>query len=203
MEDARTSYLVSMAKVGDIDAFEELIKNSEKIVYNICFRMLLNPEDAKDISQEVFIKIYNNIDKYNYMASFSTWVYRIAVNTCIDEIRRKKKEKEDTVFIENDIPCGDESVKPQYISKEPTPEDRVINKEKNNEIISAVNKLSEEHKNIIMLRDLMGLSYIEISETLDISIGTVKSRIARARKGLRDVLFAGKEQKAVNSRHNS
>lgn len=203
MEDSRTSYLISMVKNGNMEAFEELIKNNEKIVYNICFRMLSNSEDAKDISQEVFIKIYKNIDKYNYKASFSTWIYKIAVNTCIDEIRKKKKEKEETVSIDSEILYGDNTISPQYISKEPSPEERVINKENNNDIINSINKLSEEHKNIIVLRDVLGLSYIEISEVLDITIGTVKSRIARSRKSLRDILFLKKEQKEVDYRQNS
>ena len=204
MEDpGRTSYLVSRAKAGDGEAFGELIKNNERIVYNICLRMLSNPEDAKDISQEIFIKIYKNINKYNNKASFSTWIYRISVNTCIDELRKKKREKEDTVFIESDITYGDETIKPQFVSKEPTPEERLINSENNDDIIDAVSKLSEEHKKIIILRDLMGLSYTEISETLDMSIGTVKSRIARSRKCLRDIFFSAEEQKSADCRHNS
>lgn len=201
MENVNTSSLVNQAINGDMSAFEELIIDSEKIVYNIAFRMLADAEDAKDISQEVFIKVYKNLSKFDGKAAFSTWVYRIAVNTCIDEMRKRKGKQ--NVSIDEELKTNESSLKKQYIDKEPTPEESFMQKETEEEIMSAMEKLSIEHKAVITLRDLDGLSYSEIADITEVSMGTVKSRLARARLQLKNIIVGNKEHIAKGNRQNN
>ncbi len=189
---------IQRAKKGDINAFESLIQENEILVYNIAYRMLAQPEDAKDISQEVFIKAYKNIHNFDEKSAFSTWIYRIAVNTCIDEIRKRKNKT--TVSIEEEQQTQDGSFQKQFISEEPSPENAYLAFEKNQEIIQAINTLSPEHKAVVTLRDLNGLSYTEISDITNLSLGTVKSRLARARNQLKNEFLKNREQRNTNSR---
>lgn len=192
MSDEKTDILIKSALKGDMQSFEELIYQYEKKVYNVALRVFKNPEDAKDISQDVFIKIYKNLDKFDNKSSFSTWIYRITTNTCIDELRKRKGKE--TVSINNDIEDDEGRFKREFADNEPTPEEKVISKEGESEIIKSMNTLSDEHRTIIVMRDIEGLSYTEISEIIGVSIGTVKSRISRARLQLKNIILK-REQK--------
>ncbi len=193
MSDEKTDILIKSALEGDMRSFEELIYQYEKKVYNVALRVFKNPEDAKDISQDVFIKIYKNLNKFDNKSSFSTWLYRITTNTCIDELRKRKGRE--TISIDNDIEDDEGSFKREFADNEPTPEEKVISKEGESEIIKSMNTLSDEHRTIIVMRDIEGLSYTEISEAIGISIGTVKSRISRARLQLKNIILKNREQK--------
>lgn len=195
MSDEKTDILIKSALEGDMQSFEELIYQYEKKVYNVALRVFKNPEDAKDISQDVFIKIYKNLDKFDNKSSFSTWLYRITTNTCIDELRKRKGKE--TVSIDNDIEDDEGKFKREFADNEPTPEEKVISKEGESEIIKSMNTLSDEHRTIIVMRDIQGLSYTEISEIIGVSIGTVKSRISRARLQLKNIILK-REQKDFN-----
>ena len=177
-----------------MSAFEELIIQYEKKVYNVALKKIKNPDDAMDISQEVFIKIYKNLDKFDGKASFSTWLYRITTNTCIDELRKRKGKE--TYSIDNDIENEEGSYKREFVDNSPTPEEQTIIKESGNEIIKAMENLSDEHRTIIILRDIEGLSYNEIADITGVSIGTVKSRISRARLSLKNII-KNREQKYI------
>lgn len=179
--------LVKRIIEGDLYAFEEFIVDYEKLIYNIAYRMFNNVEDAKDISQEVMIKIYKNISKCTDFSSIKTWVYTITYNTCIDEIRKRKGKE--TKSIDETTDTGESEVKIQFAGTEPSPEEAFIKKERKILIQNAINKLSQEHKNVIILRDIKELSYDEIANITSLSLGTVKSRIARARKALRDIII--------------
>lgn len=194
MSSENTDILIKSALNGDISAFEELIIQYEKKVYNVALRVLKNPDDAMDISQEVFIKIYKNLDKFDGKASFSTWLYRITTNTCIDELRKRKGKE--TYSIDNDIENEEGSYKREFVDNSPTPEEQTIIKESGNEIIKAMENLSDEHRTIIILRDIEGLSYNEIADITGVSIGTVKSRISRARLSLKNII-KNREQKYI------
>lgn len=185
-EHKQETLLIEKAKNGDIEAFEELIKQSEKIVYNIAYRMLNNCEDVKDISQEVFIKVYKNLKNFDEKSAFSTWIYRIAVNTCIDEMRKRKGKQ--TISIEEEVQQEDGAVKKQIPVQIETPEENYIKKERKEELLSAVEELSQTHKTVLTLRDLEGFSYAEIAEITETSVGTVKSRLSRAREQLKNIL---------------
>ncbi len=190
---------IRRAKHGDMDAFEKLILQHEKIVYNLAFRMMYHSEDAKDISQEVFLKAYRNIGNFDERASFSTWLYRITYNTCIDEMRRQKGKQ--NYSIEDEFENEDGVMQRQVADSGDTPEEAILKKEQRAEILQALDTLSEEHKMAIILRDVKGLSYEEIAEILQISLGTVKSRISRARNQCKQEILKIRERKNVEPRH--
>lgn len=175
--------LVHRAKKGDILAFEELISGYEKKVYNTVYRFFNNKEDAMDITQEIFIKIYVSMKNFKESSSFSTWLYRIAVNTCIDFFR---KQKEIVVPINDEI---SDSMVTKIGIPQRSPEEIAESNEVINIIEDAINSLPEEQRICIILRDIQGFSYLEISDILNCSLGTVKSRISRGRRILRKILI--------------
>jgi RNA polymerase sigma factor (sigma-70 family) len=179
-------WLIEQSRLGNIDAFEELIKNYKKSAYNIALRVLRNAEDAEDASQEALIKIYKNIKNFNMQSTFKVWMYRIVVNTCLDF---KRKKKIDTYSIDEGLDLGgNKEVHRQIVDNSNNP-DALIDKNHTSKMVSeAVNMLEDDYKTIIILRDIQGFSYKEISEILSCNLGTVKSRLSRARKGLKDML---------------
>lgn len=191
MADDIEKTLLNKAKQGNIIAFEKLIISHEKTVYNIAYRMFNNEEDAKDIAQEVFIKIYKNLNKFDGNCKISTWIHRITVNTCIDELRKRKGKE--TSSIDSLIDLDDGEVQKQYTDNSFNPEQSLINKEDIEDLKNAINLLSENHKALIVLRDIQGLSYNEIAEITQISLGTIKSRISRARIQLKNIIMNNKE----------
>jgi RNA polymerase sigma-70 factor (ECF subfamily) len=173
--------LVQKSRNGDIDAFEKLIQAYEKRIFNIALKMVGNREDASDIAQEVCIKIYKSIGSFKESSSFSTWVYRITSNVCIDQLRKRKS---------NIVPLTMSSDDGEYelpvASNDRLPEDIVESRELSNLIKSCILELVPEQKIIITLRDIYGHSYEDIAKILNISMGTVKSRLNRARNTLKD-----------------
>ncbi len=182
--------LAALAKQGDTAAFEALVTAYERMVYNVVYRMMPNQEDAKDISQEVFLKAYRYLDRFDQKASFSTWIYKIAVNTAIDEMRRRKGKE--TISLDWEFEGEDGAQKKQYQPDGPSVEEQVLEKEGLSEIWRAMAKLSAEHRTVITLRDVEGLSYTEIAEITGASLGTVKSRLARGRLALKELIIAQK-----------
>ena len=190
---------IRRAKHGDMDAFERLILQHEKTVYNLAFRMLYHSEDAKDVSQEVFLKAYRNIGNFDERSAFSTWLYRITYNTCIDATRRQKGKQ--SYSLEDELENEEGTIQRQVADKGDTPEEAILKKEQRSEILQALDTLSEEHKTAIILRDVKGLSYEEIAEILEISLGTVKSRISRARNQCKQEILKIRERKNMEPRH--
>lgn len=190
--------LVKKAKQGNIEAFEKLIISHEQNIYNVAYRMFNNEEDAKDMTQEVFIKIYKNITKFDENSKFSTWTHRVTVNTCIDEIRKRKGKE--TNSIDELINMEEGDIKKQYADNSLTPEETLIKNEDIDILKQAISLLSESHKSLIILRDIQGLSYCEIAEITDISLGTVKSRLARARIQLKNIILENKELSKTKNR---
>lgn len=168
--------LVTRAQNGDTAAFEQLVCEYEKRVYNLALKMSRNPEDALDLSQDIFIRIYKSLPLFKGDSSFSTWVYSIASNACIDYTRReRRKSRLEFLPLDEAIPPPDFRYQPE-LEYEKTALRESISR--------ALDELSPEHREIIVLRELNGLSYDEIADTLDIEHGTVKSRISRARQKL-------------------
>ena len=199
MTDLQERDLIRKAKQGDMLAFEELILKHEKIVYNLALRMMNHSEDAMDISQEVFLKAYRSLTNFDERSAFSTWLYRITHNTCIDEIRKRKGKQ--TYSLEEDLESEDGSMQRQVADDGDTPEESLMRKEEKSEILHALDTLSEEHKAAIILRDVKGMSYEEIAEILELSLGTVKSRINRARNQLKTEILKIREQNEKSFRH--
>ncbi|MFZ5352986.1 MAG: RNA polymerase sigma factor [Bacillota bacterium] len=178
--------LVKHSKSGDIESFEILIASYEKKAYNIALRIMGNEEDAKDMTQEALVRIYKSISNFKEQSAFSTWMYRIVTNVCLDEIRKRKNGR--AISIDGGLETEDGEIKLELRSDEATPEEQYQRKEDKQVILNAINELTEEYKSVIVLRDVQGFSYEEISGILSCSIGTVKSRINRARNLLKDKL---------------
>lgn len=180
------SVLIRKAKNGDVHAFENLIEIHRKRVYNIALKMLHNQEDAYDITQEVFIRVFKSMKEFREEASFSTWIYRITKNACLDELRKRKNKA--TVSMDEDLETEDGTIKRQVEDCSPGPDALYESMELRDIVRTAIELLSDEHKFVIILRDLQGFSYEEIAKVLECPEGTVKSRINRARKALKEIL---------------
>ena len=189
--DQNERLLISKAKAGDVEAFEQLIEAYQKKVYNLVLRMTGNQDDAADLAQEAFISVFRSISGFKEQSSFSTWVYRITTNVCLDEIRKRKNRK--VISIDEEIHMDDGDIKRQVISEEPLPDELAEREELRSIVNAAINSLPEDQRIVLTLRDLNGLSYDEIAKILDCPGGTVKSRINRARQALRNVLSARTE----------
>lgn len=180
--------LLKRAKSGDIEAFEALIKGSEKKVFNIALRMTGSHDDAMDLSQEVYIKVFKALSTFKEEASFFTWVYRIAYNTCVDEIRKKDKVK--IISYDNEIETEDGELRVQIEDKALLPLEQVEKKEEKERLKKAITKMSLNHREVLIMRDLQGMSYDEIAEIIKCPPGTVKSRINRARQELKSIYLS-------------
>jgi len=166
--------LIQKAKKGDEDCFETLILSCKTKAYNIAFRYMGNEEDALDVLQESFIKIYRHLDKFNEHSRFDTWVYRIVVNTSNDLLRKNKKNQHEEILVE-------------VADHEPGLEEMYIQNEESCYILHCLNQLPDDQKEMLILRDINGFAYDEIAEMLNCSMGTVKSRISRARQKLKEI----------------
>ena len=166
---------------GDVNAFEKLVKEYEKNVYNLALRMTGNSEDAADMSQEAFIKAYNSITSFRGDSKFSVWLYRIVSNVCLDFLRSRSRKQTVSLSAENDdgedveLDIADETQSPELLL------DRSMTRDAERRGLAA---LPPDHREILLLREIQGLSYEEIADVLGLEEGTVKSRIFRARKKL-------------------
>lgn len=188
--------LVKKSQSGDVESFELLIGSYDKRAYNIAYRVMGNEEDAKDMAQEALIKVFRSLKDFKGQSSFSTWLYRIVTNVCLDELRRKKNEK--YVSMDSTIQTDSGELNMELCSDKETPEIVYERVEQRELIKNAIRELNEEYRSAIVLRDIQGFSYDEISSILDCSLGTVKSRINRARTMLRDKLKASMELSREN-----
>ncbi|MFC1666546.1 RNA polymerase sigma factor [Candidatus Omnitrophota bacterium] len=162
--------LIIKASQGDMRAFEEIYKSSSSFVYNVAFRVANNSKDAEEITQEVFIKVFKNLRSFNFRSSLKTWLYRIAVNTAINFKKKISKEENKRVHYE--------------FALNTSPDHKGKDHDNENLVRYLLGKLSLEHKTCIVLKEIQGLSYKEISSVLRININTVRSRLKRARQKL-------------------
>ena len=181
--------LVRACQGGDRAAFDKLVLRHKNRIFGLCFWLLGDYEEANDSAQEIFIKVYRSLNKFRCESAFGTWLYRIAVNTCKN--RRKSSEyrlKRKMVPLHNpgEDHGGGDSV--EIRDDSPTPLNGLEEKERGRAIRKAVDSLHPEQKEVIALRDIQGLSYEEIVMITGLNLGTVKSRIARARVELREKL---------------
>lgn len=181
--------LIHRAAKGDEAAFEQLLTQHEKSVYNLCLRMTGNPEDAMDVSQEVFLRVWKNLGSYQFDAAFSTWLFRIASNACIDFLRAKKRRNDVSLTMQDENDGEDKEL--AVPDETPLPEEQLLAKEQQRAVMKAMSELPPDFREILQLRVVEGLPYEEIAGILDIKVGTVKSRLARARNQLRKNLEDG------------
>lgn len=178
--------LLEKAKKGDVEAFEQLIAGYQKRVFNIALKMIGNPEDASELAQETFIRVFKSIGKFKEESLFSTWIYRIATNICLDELRKRKGKKE--ISLDEDIKLENGEVSRQIEDTGPSPEAVAERNELRRKVNDAIGLLTEEHRLVIIMRDIQGFSYEEIAKITGCPEGTVKSRINRARQSLKQLL---------------
>lgn len=178
------SKLIEEAKGGEFDAFSNLVSMYEKKIYNYCLRMTNSREDAEDLTQEIFVRVYKSLKGFKGNSQFSTWVFRIAHNICIDHYRKAKLT---TVSLNR--PKNEEDKREMDLpSEDPTPEEEALRKEQQEFLLKCIEELRPEYKAVIILRDVQHHSYEEIAKILNVPLGTVKSHISRARAELREAI---------------
>lgn len=175
---------VEAARRGDQDAFEQLVRLYEKRVYALTLRMCGNPEDAAEAAQEAFLSAWQGLGFFRQESSFSTWLYRLASNACVDLLRREGRRKSAA-----GPSLDDESLGFDVPDTAPGPQSALERSELRAQIEEGLRHLTPEHRQVLILREMHQLSYDEISETLEVDVGTVKSRISRGRKQLRNFLL--------------
>ena len=180
--------LIQQSCAGSIDAFEQLILLYEKRVYTIAYKYMGNHEDANDMAQEALIKAYQSIGSFRGEAAFGTWLGKITANRCLDELRKRKKLQ--TTSLEDTLELKEGSVKKELESPAVTPEEHAVQQETAAYMQMLIGELKEEYRVAIVLREMDGYSYEAIADSLSCSVGTVKSRISRARQYLRERILA-------------
>ncbi len=183
--------LIEKIKKGDIDAFSDLVTRYEKKALNFAYRMLKNSEEAEDATQEAFFKVFDKIHTFHGKSSFSTWFYTILNNICLD-ILRKRTRRAEVVSI-SQTSNDDNEYELQIEDTSDGPFEKLQKKDAKILLEQALSKLSNEHRAVIVMRDINDLEYEEIAKILNVSLGTVKSRISRARLALRKILEENKE----------
>jgi RNA polymerase sigma-70 factor, ECF subfamily len=183
--------IIEKAITGDSEAFETLVESYRKKVFNISLRMLGNYDDASEAAQDVFVRIFRSIKNFRKEAMLSTWIYRITVNVCTDILRKKKNSK--VISLDEEIKTDDSEIKLQIEDNKPQPQDQAESNELRKAVRKAISLLPENYRMIIILRDIQGMSYEEISRILKTPEGTVKSRLNRARLALKDIVISKRE----------
>lgn len=179
--------LIIRSQAGDVEAFETLIKQHQVIAYNIAYRILGDQEDAKDAAQEALIKVFKNLPGFKAESQFSTWLYRIVVNTCTDYMRKHRKIT--TVSTDKGLETEEGTLQTELPDERMAPEVVFEQTELKQKVQAAISALPEQNRTVIVLRDVQGMSYDVIASMLDLPVGTVKSRINRGRDMLKKLLI--------------
>lgn len=178
--------LVEKAKQGDHDAFEQLVLDNQNKIFSLALRLVNDRETAADLAQEAFVKAWQGLASFQGESSFATWVYRLTTNVCIDHLRKQKRREEVAPAVSLD---DEEAGWAEPADRESDPQRLLERSERGKALARGLEKLPDWQRETLVLRELSGLSYQEIGEKLDIDLGTVKSRIARARLNLRKILL--------------
>ena len=176
---------VEAARQGDQSAFEQLVHLYEKRVLALTTRMCKNPADAEEAAQEAFLSAWQGLPFFRGDASFSTWLYRLASNACVDLLRREGRRQSAA-----GPSLNDEEVQLEVPDTAPAPQEQAERSELRQQIEAGLQALTPDHRQVLLLREMHQLSYDEIAQTLDVDVGTVKSRINRGRKQLRNFLLS-------------
>jgi RNA polymerase sigma-70 factor (ECF subfamily) len=180
--------LIREARGGDIDSFNRLVLAHQERAFNLAYRILGDPDSASDATQEAFLSAYRNLKGYRG-GSFRAWILRIVTNACYDELRRQKRRPSVSL---DDLGDGQEETEPdawdRLATDEATPEDRVLEAERRRAIESCLAALPQDFRTVAILADVQGYPYEEVAAVIGAPLGTVKSRLARARARLRECL---------------
>lgn len=182
------AFLISRATTGDQAAFGALVERYQNAIYNLAYRMLGSPEEAEDAAQEIFVRVYRQLARYDRERKFSTWVLTIATNYCIDQLRRRRMQ---LVPLENIVPWAR--------SRETGPEGEALDREARDEVQGLLRELPEKYRAVLILRYWQDLSCAEIAEVLQLPEGTVKTQLHRARKALGRLLTEQEQREEHNA----
>lgn len=180
MTEVSEKKIIEKVLGGDANAFEELVLRYEKTVYNLALRMVGDRDDAFDMTQETFIKAYGSLSSFRGDSKFSVWIYRITTNVCLDFLRSKSRKQQVSLTVSDD----DEDAQLDIPDPKADPEQQLIKKISMQSVEEGLKTLPDKQRQILVMRELGGMSYAEIGKALSIEEGTVKSRIFRARKRL-------------------
>lgn len=181
--------LVGRILDGDEDAFDELVGQYQNMVYNLSYRFMSNAQAAEDLTQEVFLKIFSSVRSFRGASTLKTWIYRITTNMALNRIKfnkRRRREKQVSIDrpLDADLPPMNESLP----DERPGPERVARSGEIQKRLQEALDEINEDQKAVVILRDVEGLSYEDIAQALEINVGTVKSRLARGRANIQELL---------------
>lgn len=180
MTEVSEKKIIEKVLGGDANAFEELVLKYEKTVYNLALRMVGDRDDAFDMTQEAFIKAYGSLSSFRGDSKFSVWIYRITTNVCLDFLRSKSRKQQVSLTVSDD----DEDAQLDIPDPKADPEQQLIKKISMQSVEEGLKTLPDKQRQILVIRELCGMSYAEIGKALSLEEGTVKSRIFRARKRL-------------------
>lgn len=180
MTEVSEKKIIEKVLGGDANAFEELVLKYEKTVYNLALRMVGDRDDAFDMTQEAFIKAYGSLSSFRGDSKFSVWIYRITTNVCLDFLRSKSRKQQVSLTVSDD----DEDAQLDIPDLKADPEQQLIKKISMQSVEEGLKTLPDKQRQILVMRELGGMSYAEIGAALSLEEGTVKSRIFRARKRL-------------------
>jgi RNA polymerase sigma-70 factor (ECF subfamily) len=164
--------VITQAAAGDLKAFEAIYKSTSQFVYNVAYRVLQNREDAQEVTQEVFLLLYHKLNNFRFESSFKTWVYRITTNSAINYAKKHSRHKDQLEYDEKTMPVTTRNEVHENMEKQ----------EQNTKIEQLLSNINPDQRACIVLRNIEGLSYEEIAETLKININTVRTRLKRARE---------------------
>lgn len=178
--------LISKAKSGDQDAFGQLVLDHQNKVYTLAVHFVGDREDAADLAQEAFLKAWRSLGSFQGESSFATWMHRLTTNVCLDWLRKQSRRQNISVAVSLD---DEEANWTEPADSRQDPQERLEQTERKQALTQAMQKLTEQHRRLLLMREVSGLSYQEIADALEVDLGTVKSRIARARMQLRKILL--------------
>ncbi len=178
--------LVTQAQQGDIDSFGQLVRLYQQKVFGLCIKLTGNPTDAEDLAQEAFMKSYQKIHTFRNEADFGTWMHRITVNLYLNQ--KKKNAKMELTYIDEPVKTNKGNMQREIMDETSDPLQEVEKQETKRLLQEALNSLSPEHKLVLVLREMEGYSYDEIARLTGSTLGTVKSRMNRARAALKQKL---------------
>lgn len=189
IEQDNDQELVALCRKGDTDAFELLVRNYQKKMFDMAFRITGSMEDAAEVVQDAFFSAHKNLKNFEQKSRFSTWLYSITVNTAKNRLKQNLTRKTHEPHSSDDPLYSDNSTQRiEPASNDPSALEMLLNKDRQKSVQECLNRLEQEFREVIVLRDIHGFSYDEISAMLSLAAGTVKSRIFRARETVKDCL---------------
>ncbi len=178
--------LVKRAQDGDRNALNELVNRYERKTYNLAYRLMGNHADASDAAQEALVRVCLRLHNFRGESAFSTWLFRVVTNTCLDELRRRGRLRH--ASLDDTMPLEEGAVQRQAPDEADSPVEYAERHEVQAAVQRAIKRLPDEYRVVVVMRDIQGLSYHEIAALLDTTLGTIKSRLHRARQALRSII---------------